>query len=472
MKPLITRRSFLRRSLAASAAAVASPAPILPALGAPAPANEIDVVIVGAGAAGIAAARRMAAAGRRFVLIEATDHVGGRCVTDTKTFGVPFDRGAHRIHVPDLNPLIKVVPRGSVEIYPAPPGHRVRIGRRFAREGELEDFLSATVRTNRLIGEVSRKGDVAASQGLPRDLGEWRGAVEFMLGPYNCGKELSEISAVDLARMGERDTASYCRQGFGGLLAKLAEGVPVQLNTPVQAIDTGNRNNRVEVKTARGTTVARFGIVTVSTEVLNAGKIRFESEQPRRQLDAAARLKLGSYDRIVLELPGNPLGLQRDELMFERADGNRTAALRANIGGSPLVFVDVAGKFGRELAAKGDQAMTDFAIEWLTGLFGTDIRKAVKRTAVTQWNADPWTLGAVSTASPGGQFMRRQLAEPMRDRLFFAGEATHETLWGTVGGAWESGERAAEGVLRRLGVLKAPEEPRPQPQQRPQRRRS
>ena len=56
----------------------------------------------------------------------------------------------------------------------------------------------------------------------------------------------------------------------------------------------------------------------------------------------------------------------------------------------------------------------------------------------------------------------------MRDRLFFAGEATHETLWGTVGGAWESGERAAEGVLRRLGVLKAPEEPRPQPQpQRP-----
>jgi monoamine oxidase len=241
-----------------------------------------------------------------------------------------------------------------------------------------------------------------------------------MLGPYNCGKELSEISAVDLARMGERDTASYCRQGFGGLLAKLAEGVPVQLNTPVQAIDTGNRNNRVEVKTARGTTVARFGIVTVSTEVLNAGKIRFESEQPRRQLDAAARLKLGSYDRIVLELPGNPLGLQRDELMFERADGVRTAVLRANIGGSPLVFVDVAGKFGRELSAKGDQAMTDFAIEWLTGLFGADIRKAVKRTAVTQWNADPWTLGAVSTASPGAQTMRRQLAEPMRDRLFLA----------------------------------------------------
>ncbi|MEW6452999.1 MAG: NAD(P)/FAD-dependent oxidoreductase [Pseudomonadota bacterium] len=427
---------------------------------------------MGAGAAGIAAARRMAAAGRRFVLVEATDHVGGRCITDTRTFGVPFDRGAHLIHVPDLNPLIKAVPRGSVEIYPAPSGQKIRIGRRNAREGELEDFIAARVRASRAIGEVSRKADVAAAQGLPRDLGEWHSAVEFALGPYNCGKDLSEISAVDFTRMAERDIGSYCRQGFGTLLAKLAEGVPVQLNSPVEAIDTGNRNNRVEVKTPKGTIVARFGIVTVSTEVLNAGKIRFESERPLRQLEAAARLKLGSFDHIALELPGNPLGLQRDELMFEKSSSTRTGAILANVSGSSLTIVEVAGRFGRELSAQGEKAMTDAAIEWLTGLFGTDVRKAVKRTAVTQWNADPWTLGAVSSASPGAQGARRQLAEPMRDRLFFAGEATHETMWGTVGGAWETGERAAEGVLRRLGVLKAPEEPRPQPQQRPSRRRS
>jgi monoamine oxidase len=113
----LTRRSFLRRSFAASAAAVASPA-----IGAPAPHSEIDVVIVGAGAAGIAAARRIAAAGRRFVLVEATDHVGGRCVTDTRAFGVPFDRGARTIYGPDSNPIIRLAPRGAVEIYPAPSG--------------------------------------------------------------------------------------------------------------------------------------------------------------------------------------------------------------------------------------------------------------------------------------------------------------------------------------------------------------
>ena len=67
----------------------------------------------------------------------------------------------------------------------------------------------------------------------------------------------------------------------------------------------------------------------------------------------------------------------------------------------------------------------------------------------------------MSGAAPGGQGARKVLMEPVRDRLYFAGEAMHEALWGTVGGAWESGERAAEAVLRRMGVLKAPEEPRP-----------
>ena len=110
-----------------------------PVFAATAPASSTDVVIVGAGAAGIAAARKIAAAGRRYVLIEATDHVGGRCITDTKTFGVPYDRGAHWLYLPDTNPLTKLAPNRG-DIYPAPRSQKVRIGRRFAREGELEDF--------------------------------------------------------------------------------------------------------------------------------------------------------------------------------------------------------------------------------------------------------------------------------------------------------------------------------------------
>jgi monoamine oxidase len=94
--------------------------------------------------------------------------------------------------------------------------------------------------------------------------------------------------------------------------------------------------------------------------------------------------------------------------------------------------------------------MVEFAVEWLTGLFGNNVKKAVGRTQTTQWSKDPWALGALATAAPGWQGARRILMEPVRNRLFFAGEAMHETAWGTVGGAWESGVRAADAVNRRV----------------------
>ena len=90
----------------------------------------------------------------------------------------------------------------------------------------MEDFLAGLVRANSAIADAARKSDVACSQVLPKDLGEWRPTIEFVLGPYNCGKELSEVSTVDLARSGERDNGSFCRQGLGALLARLAAGLP------------------------------------------------------------------------------------------------------------------------------------------------------------------------------------------------------------------------------------------------------
>ena len=104
--------------------------------------------------------------------------------------------------------------------------------------------------------------------------------------------------------------------------------------------------------------------------------------------------------------------------------------------------------------------MVAFAVEWLTKLFGSDVAKAVKKSSATRWNAAPFALGAMSAAVPGGQPSRKILMEPVGS-LFLAGEAAHEALWGTVDGAWESGERAAELALRKIGALKDPEPDRP-----------
>ncbi len=410
--------------------------------------GPLDVVIVGAGAAGIAAARKIAAAGRRYVLLEASDHVGGRCVTDTTTFGVPFDRGAHWIYTPDVNPLIKLPPRSGLKIYQAPTSQKIRIGRRFAREGEMEDFLSAEVKATRAINDAARKADLPCEQVMPADLGDWRATVEFMLGPYGCGKDLAQVSCLDLSKGAQRTAAMFCRQGLGALVAAMAEGLQVQLSTPVKSIDY---RRGVTVETAKGTLNARAAIVTVSTNVIAAGKIQFLPDLPHRNIDAFSRLSLGSYDHVVLELNGNPLGLESDDLVFEKSSDTHTAAMLANVSGTPLCMIDVAGGFGRDLAAKGEAAMVGFASDWLAGLYGSDVKKSIGRSAVTRWANDPWTLGAMSASVPGGQVSRQILMAPVADALWFAGEAAHETLWGTVGGAWDSGERVANAVLAKLG---------------------
>jgi monoamine oxidase len=438
----MSRRAFL----AASATTVAA----APVLGAVPASGTVDVVVVGAGAAGIAAARRIAQAGRRFALVEASDRVGGRCVTDTSTFGVPFDRGAHWIHMPDANPVAKLARKAGTEIYPAPPGQRLRIGRRNAREGEMEAYLAAVVRANRAITEAARgRTDMSCAQALPRDLGDWRGSVEFFLGPFGCGKGLDEISVYDFAKSAERDVDAFCRQGLGTLIAKLAEGLPVQLSTTVKQVALTRRS--VEVETAKGQLNARAAIITASNGVLAAGKIKFDPDLPKRHVDAIGKLSLGSYNHVAIELAGNPLELQNDDVVFEKAAGQRTAALLANMAGSTLCVVEVAGPFGKSLAAEGTAAMVAFATDWLADLYGAEVRKAVGRTHATQWDKEPWALGAFSSAAPGWQPSRKVLMEPVRDRIWFAGEAVHETLWGTVGGAWESGERAADAALKRIG---------------------
>ena len=442
----MTRRDFLSASaaLAAGTGIGAARAATLP--------READVVVIGAGAAGIAAARRIQAANRKVIVVEASGRIGGRCHTDIRTFGAPFDRGARWLYDPDANPMVKLARNAGAAVFPVPPGQKIRIGRRNARAGETEQFLATLVRARRAIGEAARgRADAACASVLPDDLDVWTGTIDFVLGASATGKDLKNLSAMDRAHMPERNAAIGCKQGLGVLLAALGQTLPVSLSTPASRIIWNSRD--VGVETPAGRIDARAIIVTVSTNVLASGNIRFTPDLPKRQLDAAAKLSLGSYDRVALWLPGNPLGLGHNETMIEQSSDGRTALLLANAHGSSLCTVDVAGSFGRDLSAQGEGAMIAFATEWLTKLFGSDVAAAVTTSAATRWNAAPYVLGAMSAAEPGGQPSRKVLMEPLGS-LFLAGEAAHETLWGTADGAWESGERAADAALRKIGAIR------------------
>ncbi len=460
----MTRRGFL------SASAAFATAPMFRQGAAAAPlTREADIVVIGAGAAGIAAARRIAAANRKVIIVEAANQIGGRCITDTTTFDAPFDRGARWLHNPDTNPMTKLARGVGLDMSQAPVGQKIRVGRRNARAGETEEFLAALVRANRAIDEASRRGaDVSCGSAIPKDLGDWAGTAEFVLGASATGKDLSDLSVVDKVRAQDRSSLVACRQGLGTLITKLGEQLPVSLSTPVSRISWGSRD--VEVDTSAGRIDARAAILTVSSNVLVSGAIKFNPDIPKRHLDAAAKLSLGSYDHIALLMPGNPLGLSRDDVMIEQSTSTRTAMLLANTGNSALCVIDVAGAFGRDLSSQGEAAMVAFAKEWLAKLFGSDIAAAIKKSSATRWNNSPYVLGAMSAASVGGEPGRKILTEPI-GAMFLAGEATHETLWGTVDGAWESGERAADAALRKIGALKDTT-PAPSPARAAPRRRT
>jgi monoamine oxidase len=463
----ITRRDFLSASAAFALTPAFTPVLGTGAQGAPLP-READIVVIGAGAAGIAAARRIQAANRKVIVVEAAAQIGGRCLTDTTTFEVPFDRGARWLHNPDTNPMLKLARSAELDISAAPVGQKIRIGRRYARAGETEEFLAALVRANRAIDEASRgKADVSCASAL-KDLGDWAGTADFVLGANFAGKDLKDISVIDKVHAQDRNAALACRQGLGTLIARLGEQVPLALSTPANQIGWNGRD--VTVETPAGKIAARAAVITVSSNVLAAGNIKFTPDIPRRQLDAAAKLNLGSYDHIALQLPGNPLGLARDDIIIEQSNSTRTALLFANMGSSSLCSIDVGGSFGRDLSGQGEAAMVAFAVEWLSKLFGSEVAAAVKKSSATRWNAAPYALGAMSVAGPGNEPSRKILTEPI-GCMFLAGEATHETLWGTVDGAWESGERAAEAALRKIGALRD-NQPEPAPARTSRQRRS
>jgi len=454
-------RTFTRRDVLTAAAALAA-APVLPAMAA---SGDYDIAIVGAGAAGIAAGRRIAQAGKSYVILEAGNRPGGRIASASLPSGTVYDRGANRFSAPARNPLVAIARVERLKLYEPSPGRRLYVGAREARDGEYDDFTASLRRANRTIAAVAELGrDIAAARALP-ELGDWLGTVAFVLGPLTCAKDLEDVSTVDLARAEDRPDDVMLREGTAALLAAAGKSLAIEFNTAVQRLDMGGRG-RIELGTARGNLTARTVIVTASTNVLGSDRLRFSPSLPAPVAAAVARLSLGTYERAVFELPGNPFRFGADERIIFKTDNAKTIMLHTRVGGSDLVYADLAGRFGRELANAGEAAVAGFIADEFAARFGGGTRQALGKIELTRWSKEPWVQGGISAAAPGAAASRRTLMQPIYDRVFLAGEAAHETLWGTVAGAALSGERAADAALRYLGPSAAQEPQPPKPGKR------
>ncbi len=407
-----------------------------------------DVVIVGAGAAGIAAAHKLRERGVSFVHVEAASRVGGRAYTESTTFGVPYDHGAHWVQNQSRNPYFDRAKDSEYRFYRAPENYGIYGTDGPATPAEETEFWDTWGKVEKALGNAGKRGkDVAPASVVPKG-DAWSDTAWFGIGAWEMGKDMEGFSTLDWWNSaGSVDW--YCAEGYGTLVADHAANLTVSLDTPVSKIRWGGTG--VEVETPSGTIKARAVILTVSTGVLAAEGITFDPPLPVEKQESFHGISMGFYNHIMLQFSEDIFGLGEDGYLLHKVDASKEAfGALTNASGQGLAYCDFGGSFARELELAGADAAVDFAVSKLRDLIGSDVDKYLQKTAVSEWGNDPLVRGCYASAAPGAYPMRAALRSSVADRIYFAGEACHEDLWATVGGADISGARVAEEVSRNL----------------------
>ena len=430
--------------------------------------SSVDVVVVGAGVAGLAAAATLRKAGCTALVLEASKRVGGRAWTvRSPALGDGyFDAGAIWLHSAESNPLTPIAEAAGERLVNADRiGHRhVFVDDRPATSDELADYAGAwdrfETRADALLHPGTANGSLpddslaAVARGLLDD--PWAVTVETWEGPIICVADAAAFSLRDWQRNVLTGGNILVAGGLGDFVARrLAPPEGLMLDTPVRRV-RWQQAGGVAVETPRGTVSARACIVTASTGVLAAGLIGFDPHLPAVVMDSLHGLPMGLALRVVLRAAGaDRLGLPDFSSLHRRFERSGEPAIVFNAWqwGFPIVAAWVGGGFAWELARADEPAIEDFVRAELRRMLGARVNRALAPDIAfrSNWGGDEHFLGAYSYARPGQAGARRRLAEPLAGgRLVFAGEATHPTLAGTVGGAWLSGEAAARAAAHAI----------------------
>lgn len=438
MLKMLDRRTFLMGSTALAAAAAGAPGPSL--------AGDLDIVVIGAGAAGIAAARELKTAGRQVVILEARNRVGGRAFTDT-SLGAAYDAGAMFIHWAERNPWVKIAadlgiptPNESwgsgFQVFangqPMPDAERIKRRSAFGqidRRLEAVDISKRDLSVAELLGDLGPDVAPVATSGLLLSIGE----------------ESDRISARDYQRLWSGDDF-VVPSGYGNLVARHGEGLDIRLGEPVEAIRWDGPG--VEITTRSGTLKARACIVTVPVGVLKAGRIRFTPALPARTRDALNGIGMGALTKIALKVEGDRFGIKPGMSYLEAGSPKAMMNIDLFPDDRDIVIAYCGGDYARDLSRAGTVAARDHVTELLAKMVGESFREAVTGVSFPAWWTDPFSHGSYSVCQPGFETARDRLAEPIGGRIWLAGEATAGGGAMTVGGATLAGRAAAAAVAR------------------------
>jgi monoamine oxidase len=422
--------------------------------------READVLVLGAGIAGLAAARRLVDAGLRVIILEARNRIGGRMWTD-HSLGMPLDLGASWIHGVKKNPIAELAKEFSIKTMPTDFENFSMFdadGKELssAEETEMEDLFDSIYAEVAEIQEDAEQDmslqqafdQVIADRGLSRQ--ELR-SLNFHIQAETSleyGADPADLSLWNWDQdeeLGGND--AVFPDGYNQITDALAKGLDIRLGEIVQAVRYGN--DGVEVETASGTFGADKVIVTFPLGVLKQGSVTFDPPLPESKRSAINRLNMGVLNKVYLKFPkvfwddkiegfgymGEVLGEWNDWLSF------------VPYIDEPVLMAFHGGSKGFALEELSDEEIISGAVQTLRIIYGAEIPEP-EGFVITRWGKDPFALGSYSHIPPfaSGDDLDA-LFEPVNDVLYFAGEATHRTFPATVHGAYLSGVAAAQEIL-------------------------
>jgi monoamine oxidase len=438
--------------------------------GARASRSETDILIVGAGAAAIGAASALRGRGLNYMIVEADTRIGGRALTDTKTFlnsdgaAIPFDIGCAWIHNgQDDNPLKVWAKRLNYDIRE----HDLGVKALFYGPNRSADAAINIVEADErglahaMEEAAQSKVDVAAD----RLVADWHipmDAAATEMGPMDAAVDICAMSTLEHARLAEYDPNFLVKRGYGALVGAVADalGVPqaTVTGTAVTRIRHDGGSVLVDMEGARpGTIAAKAVIVTTSVGVLKSGAIAFVPGLPASYQDALDNIQMGLLAKIPLLVPGvshETNGIRPYDNVLEllpRSDlaqqcGQKDIYFLAWPWNTDLMVGFVGGALAWDLSLQKDaqRMAVDFATQRLGDIFGSDMTQKVSKGLLTPWATNKLTYGAYSAATPGHFAAREVLAGPIEERLYFAGEAVAPGgMFATCSGAYASGANVA-----------------------------